>query len=244
MKENKYEDNTFFDQYSQMARSIQGLKGAGEWHVLKKMLPDFKGKQVLDLGCGFGWHCRYAADKGAKSVLGIDISEKMINEAKKKNNSPCIKYECVAIEDFDYPPLTFDIVISSLAFHYAESFDDICQKVHRTLAADGKFVFSVEHPVFTAFGNQDWFYAQDGSPLHWPVDNYFREGKRNANFLGENVIKYHKTLTTYINGLLSSGFNIQELREPEPDNAMLRTMPEMRDELRRPIFLIISAGKR
>ena len=54
MKENKYDNNRFFSQYSQMSRSVDGLKGAGEWHVLQKMLPDFTGKRVLDLGCGFG----------------------------------------------------------------------------------------------------------------------------------------------------------------------------------------------
>ena len=65
MKENKYDDERFFGQYSQMSRSVQGLRGAGEWHELKKMLPDFNGKRVLDLGCGFGWHCRYAIERGA-----------------------------------------------------------------------------------------------------------------------------------------------------------------------------------
>ena len=50
MKENKYDDERFFSQYSQMSRSVQGLRGAGEWHELKKMLPDFNGKRVLDLG--------------------------------------------------------------------------------------------------------------------------------------------------------------------------------------------------
>ena len=54
MKENKYDDEIFFEKYSQMDRSKKGLTGAGEWHELKKMLPDFKGKKVLDLGCGFG----------------------------------------------------------------------------------------------------------------------------------------------------------------------------------------------
>jgi cyclopropane fatty-acyl-phospholipid synthase-like methyltransferase len=52
------------------------------------MLPDLKGKRVLDLGCGFGWHCRYAVEQGAKSVIGIDISERMLNEARKKTESP------------------------------------------------------------------------------------------------------------------------------------------------------------
>lgn len=54
MKENKYDDNTFFQKYSQMSRSQQGLAGAGEWETLRKLLPDFKDKRVLDLGCGYG----------------------------------------------------------------------------------------------------------------------------------------------------------------------------------------------
>lgn len=59
-----------------MARSEGGLKAAGEWQTLRSVLPDFTGKTVLDLGCGYGWHCRYAAEHGAKQVLGIDASEK------------------------------------------------------------------------------------------------------------------------------------------------------------------------
>lgn len=243
MKENKYDENSFFAQYAKMARSTDGLKSAGEWHVLQNMLPDFDGKRVLDLGCGFGWHCIYAVEHGAVSVTGIDISEKMIDEAKRRNSSPKIEYKCMAIEDFDFQPDTFDIVISSLTFHYLESFDYICNKVYTCLTQGGSFVFSVEHPIFTAYGNQDWFYDDQGNRLHWPVDRYFDQGKRNAVFLGESIIKYHKTLTTYINTLLVSGFEIKALSEPEPDKKML-DIPGMSDELRRPIFLIISAVKR
>lgn len=47
-----------------------------------------KNKTILDLGCGYGWHCKYAAENGAKQILGIDLSENMIREAKKKNNDP------------------------------------------------------------------------------------------------------------------------------------------------------------
>lgn len=244
MKENKYDDDKFFNQYSQMSRSVEGLKGAGEWHVLQKMLPDFKGKRVLDLGCGFGWHCRYAIDNGAVAVAGIDLSEKMLEEAIQKNGSPLITYECMAVEDFPFEPDTFDVVISSLTFHYLESFEDICHKVHRCLSAGGSFVFSVEHPVFTAFGSQDWFYDNTGKALHWPVDHYFTEGVRKAVFLGEEVTKYHKTLTTYVNGLITAGFEITGLVEPEPDASMLDTIPGMRDELRRPMMLIVSAVKK
>lgn len=244
MKENKYDNEQFFSQYSRMSRSVEGLKGAGEWHVLRQMLPDFKGKRVLDLGCGFGWHCRYAIEQGAVGATGIDLSEKMLEEARRRNASPAITYRRMAIEDFDFMPETYDVVISSLTFHYLESFDDICCKVHRCLTQGGSFVFSVEHPVFTAQGSQDWIYDPDGRPIHWPVDRYFTEGKRIARFLGEDVTKYHKTLTTYVNGLIRAGFEITGLREPEPDRELFGKIPGMEDELRRPMMLLASAIKK
>ena len=57
MKENAYDNDSFFEKYSRMTRSEKGLEGAGEWPALKRLLPDFRGKRVLDMGCGYGWHC-------------------------------------------------------------------------------------------------------------------------------------------------------------------------------------------
>ncbi len=56
-------------------------------HEFREMLPDFQGKRVLDLGCGFGWHCRYAVEQGAKSVVGVDLSAKMLREAREKTSN-------------------------------------------------------------------------------------------------------------------------------------------------------------
>ncbi len=243
MKENKYDDPEFFNQYRKMERSVKGLQGAGEWHIFKTMLPDFKEKRVLDLGCGFGWHCRYAVEKGAKQVIGIDISQNMLDEAQKINNLPEIKYIRMPVEEIDYPENSFDIVLSSLTFHYIKSFGDICRKISYCLTQGGTFVFSVEHPIFTAYGNQDWYYDESGNKLHWPVDHYFSEGKREAVFLDEQVIKYHKTLTTYLNELLKNGFKIKEIIEPGPSPAMLKEIPEMEEELRRPMMLMVKAEK-
>lgn len=243
MKENKYDDEVFFAKYSHMDRSVKGLAGAGEWHELKKLLPDFHGKRVLDLGCGFGWHCRYAVEQGASSVVGLDISEKMLKIAEEKNGDPAITYIKTPIEDIDFPPDSFDIVLSSLAFHYIVSFEDICKKVNSCLSSNGAFVFSVEHPVFTAYGTQDWYYDADGNKIHWPVDRYFSEGYRTATFLGEEVRKYHKTLTTYVDGLLTNGFRLDRLVEPQPEATMLHTVPGMEEELRRPMMLLVAARK-
>lgn len=53
--------------------------------------------------------------------------------------------------------------------------------------------FSV-YPVFTAYGTQDGIMMEAGEILHFPVNNYYY-GKRKA-FSGEEVTKYHRTLTT------------------------------------------------
>lgn len=65
---NIYDNRRFFDQYSNMSRSQQGLSGAGEWHQFKALFPELSYKSVLDLGCGYGWHCKYAVECGAKQV--------------------------------------------------------------------------------------------------------------------------------------------------------------------------------
>jgi len=244
MKENKYDDPVFFEQYSKMSRSEKGLEGAGEWYVLRQMLPDMRDKKVLDLGCGMGWHCRYVMENGAKSAIGIDISEKMIEKARAINAMDGIEYIRKPIEDVDYPAESFDIVISSLTLHYIESFESLFNNISKWLVPGGDIIFSVEHPVFTAYGSQEWVYDESGTILHWPVDNYFYEGKRSAIFLGEQIVKYHRTITSYINTLLKQGFYIKEIIEPYPEGDIQKMSEDMKNELRRPMMLLSAAEKK
>ncbi|MDO4269968.1 MAG: class I SAM-dependent methyltransferase [Eubacteriales bacterium] len=243
MKENKYDDPVFFAKYAQMDRSKKGLEGAGEWQSLQALLPDFAGRRVLDLGCGYGWHCAYAAEHGAVAVTGLDLSEKMLEQARRNHSAPQIEYRRLAIEDADFPDGSFDAVISSLAFHYVEAFGEMVRKIARWLVPGGDFVFSCEHPVFTAEGPQAWVRDAEGGIAHFPVDRYFDEGARQANFLGERVTKYHRTLTGIVGALLENGFVLSGLVEPQPPQRMVEEIPGMADELRRPMMLILAARK-
>jgi len=243
MQENKYDDPEFFEEYSKMYRSQKGLLGAGEWHEFQKLLPNLKNSTVLDLGCGYGWHCRYVIENGAKSVIGVDLSEKMLEKANEINKLEGIEYQRNAIEELTFRSGQFNLVISSLAFHYIKDFDMLCRNIYNWLQPGGKFLFSIEHPVFTAQGNQDWIYNKDGDKLYWPVDNYFLMGVRETTFLGNTVLKYHRTITSYLSSILQSGFKINACVEPEPSTEMLENFPAMGDELRRPMMLIISAEK-
>ncbi|WP_314591521.1 class I SAM-dependent methyltransferase [Paenibacillus terrigena] len=244
MKQNKYDDHGFFEKYSQMPRSTGGLKEAGEWPALRAMLPDLRDKRVLDLGCGFGWHCRYAREQGARSVVGLDLSENMLARARELSDDTAIEYHRIAMEDIDFADGEFDVAISSLALHYIEDLEDVCRKVHHCLVPGGTFILSFEHPIFTARAAQDWHVGSEGERLHWPVDDYQSEGPRYVNFLETEVVKYHRTVATHLNSLIRAGFMITELCEPQPAVELLDKYEGMRDELRRPMFLIILAVKR
>lgn len=208
---------------------------------------------MLDLGCGYGWHCRFVAEQGAEKVLGLDLSAKMIAEAERQNadaehTEPYnpysrISYQVCGIEDYAYQENQWDVVVSNLALHYIEQLEPVFQNVYRTLRAGGVFLFNIEHPVFTAGVGQDWIYDENGRPLYWPVDDYFMPGPRRTHFLGCEVEKQHHTLTQIMTGLLNSGFVIEAVEEAQPAEDKLE-LPGMKDELRRPMMLMIRAGVR
>ena len=244
MKELKseYDHPDFFKRYAQMDRSRRGLSAAGEWHQLRPLFPDLKGKSVLDLGCGYGWHCAFAKEQGAARILGIDSSERMIEEARRRNGMEGVEYRACGMEHYDYPKSAWDCVISNLALHYVEDLEAVFRNVYRTLKPGGVFLMNIEHPVFTAGVNQDWAYDENGRPKYWPVDGYFTPGERHTRFLGCDVVKQHHTLTQILTGLLKGGFELEHVQEAEPPREWL-DQPGMADELRRPMMLLIRARK-
>ena len=59
-------------------------------------------------------------EQGARQVLGIDLSQKMIEEAKRRNSGESILYRVCGIDEYEYPEGAWDCVVSNLALHYIE----------------------------------------------------------------------------------------------------------------------------
>ena len=150
MTQNIYDDATFFAGYSKLPRSVEGLDGAGEWPALKAMLPPMAGLRVVDLGCGFGWFCRWAREAGALQVLGLDVSENMLARARAATPDTAVVYERADLERLKLPVGSFDLVYSSLTLHYLEGLKALFAEAHRALVPGGRLIFSVEHPIYTA----------------------------------------------------------------------------------------------
>lgn len=62
-------------------RSVKGLDGAPEWPTIQQVLPAMADLRVVDLGCGYGWFCRWARDQGAAQITGLDLSQRMLERA-------------------------------------------------------------------------------------------------------------------------------------------------------------------
>jgi SAM-dependent methyltransferase len=180
MAQNIYDEPGFFAGYSQLGRSVEGLDGAAEWPALRAMLPEMPGLRVVDLGCGFGWFCRWAAEQGAASVLGLDLSERMLARARESAAGPAIAYERADLERLELPEGAFDLAYSSLALHYVEDAARLFATVHRALVPGGHFVFSTEHPIYMAPTNPGWELDGEGRRV-WPLNQYLVEGPRRTS---------------------------------------------------------------
>ena len=242
MTQNIYDHDDFFEGYSRLGRSIEGLDGAAEWPVLRAMLPNLHGLRVLDLGCGFGWFCRWARHQGAAQILGIDISEKMLARANGASQDPAIIYARADLERLELSAHSFELVYSSLAFHYIENLSGLLSGVFHALVPGGSLVFSVEHPIFTSPAEPGWARNAAGRQT-WPIDGYLDEGPRSTDWLAKGVIKQHRTVATYINTLLSAGFSLSRVEEWGPTEQQIAARPEWADERQRPPFLLMAASR-
>ncbi len=241
MAQNIYDRPEFFVGYSSLVRSRQGLSGAPEWPVLRAMLPSVRGRRVVDLGCGFGWFCRWAHEQGATSILGLDVSEKMLERAVATSDV-AIEYRRADLEELELPPAAFDIAYSSLALHYIQDVSRLFATVHQALVPGGAFIFSTEHPVLMAPSNPGWSIDAEGKKT-WPVDRYFIEGRRTSDWLAKGVVKYHRTIGTTLNALIAAGFTLTHVEEFCPTAEQIAARPELAEELERPMFLLVSARR-
>lgn len=139
---------------------------------LVDLLTPKAGERVLDLGCGTGVLTAEIAGRGAK-IVGVDLSEEMIAQAKKK--FPDLKFEVADARALKFEA-EFDAVFSNAVLHWIPDAEQVLAGVARALQPGGRFVAEfggkgnirklVEgfHRAFAALGLREpenvapWFY--------------------------------------------------------------------------------------
>ncbi|KAL3419530.1 ubie coq5 [Phlyctema vagabunda] len=246
MSQNIYDTATFFEGYSSLPRSQQGLPGMPEWPALQAMLPPLAGLNILDLASGFGWFSRYASSQNAKAVLGLEISSNMMARAASFPADDKITYKQANLEKLDLDGVQVDLAVCVLGLHYIVDLQNVVAQVFRALKAGGTFAVEVEHPIFTAPTHQDF----TDVPLStaktikvWPLYDYFREGPRVTRWLANDVVKQHRSVTSYLNIFLGAGFVLDRFFEWRPTEESLKSGLASERGFDRPVFLLMRFSK-
>jgi len=239
--QNLYDNEAFHTKYKQLRDTQSGLNEVLEQPAIKSLLPSLKGLSVLDIGCGFGDFCRFAASSGATHIIGVDPSHMMLAEAKEKSG-PLEQYRVGTFETLALQE-RFDLVVSSLAIHYVKDIQRAFSNVASVLKKGGSFVFSMEHPLITCGQGKEggWVAADDGQRKAWVMGSYSDEGERVSHWFIEGVVKYHRRVSTIMNHLLDAGFRIDAVLEPYATEQAQSIRPDLIEERIRPSFMIIRA---
>ncbi|MCL6587367.1 MAG: methyltransferase domain-containing protein [Anoxybacillus sp.] len=103
---------------------------------LVELLAPKQGEAILDVGCGTGDLAYKLYERGV-NVTGIDQSEKMINQAKKKY--PFIAFELQNVVHLSYEN-AFDAIFSNAVLHWVKQPKEALSCMYLALKRNGRFV--------------------------------------------------------------------------------------------------------
>lgn len=170
------------------------------------LFDEITSKKVLDIGCGSGHSLKYMGENGAAELWGIDLTTKQIETAKEilQGQKAVVKlYESPMEVNPGLPKNYFDIAYSIYALGWTVDLQGTLLNIHDYLKPGGTFIFSWEHPMHDRVKRVDDSFIIEKS--------YLKEGPEYNEAWKNEVIIYHRKLTTYINTLIQVGFEIEKV---------------------------------
>ncbi|MBA2694151.1 MAG: class I SAM-dependent methyltransferase [Rubrobacter sp.] len=210
---------------------------------LLELAGDVEGRRICDLGCGQGVAIRAFAKRGAK-VVGVDISEKMLEFARRHERE-----ESLGVEDIldaarklsGFEDASFDGALCNMALMDIPDLDETLTTVARVLRDEGWFVFAITHPVTRTPGSKLGMDAANDSA--WEITGYFEEGfwrSDDPRGIRGKVGSHHRTVSGYLNALSKAGFHVERAVEPRADGRLAERLPKYREV---PAVLAARCGK-
>lgn len=110
------------------------------------VLAPIEGKRLLDAGCGDGIYSVEAARRGAR-VTGLDLSEDMLNEARKRSLAAgvAVDWQPGDVLRLPYPDDSFDIVMAITLLCLVPDPGVAISEMARVLAPGGRLILGDLH---------------------------------------------------------------------------------------------------
>jgi 2-polyprenyl-3-methyl-5-hydroxy-6-metoxy-1,4-benzoquinol methylase len=173
--------------------------------VLLRMLGDLHRLRVLDAGCGNGYLSRMLAQRGAQ-VVGVEPGQSLFafavdTERQQPHGIRYVQADLCALPDLGAP---FDAVVASMVLPTIPDWTGAMAACVHALKPGGLLVFTVNHPCFERL----WPTWRDHG--EYRTSRYLSE----YEIPGPSAVDFHRTISTYLNQLISLGCVLTEVAEP------------------------------
>ena len=177
-----------------------------------RILGELAGKRCAVLGCGGGQDLVALARLGAASLVGFDLSRKMLDHARALLAREQVEAALVESSVADLSGLadaSVDVVVSVHVLSFVEALDRCLAEAHRVLVPGGLLAFSVHHPLDAS--------TSDVAPYVWAKPYFQVEAEWAWGALGgaQTPFRYHhRGVGQWFAAVRDAGFLVEELLEP------------------------------
>ncbi|MEK7517035.1 MAG: methyltransferase domain-containing protein [Patescibacteria group bacterium] len=243
---------------------------------LLRLLQIKRGEIILDLACGQGFFSREFARlqlpsqsdggqaKAGAKVIGVDISQELIDLAKQHPNNGAMKqFNNRISQEIEYhvsqaDNLSFlknnsiDKIAIILSLQNIGNVDGVIKECSRVLKPNGKLFIVLNHPAFRIPKQSSWGWDETHKIQYRRIDGYLRESKETiqmhpGNNPKEKTISFHRPLQFYFKKFNKYNFCVSRLEEWNA-NKVSESGPRSNaeDTARReiPLFLFLEALKK
>ncbi|HJR25984.1 MAG TPA: class I SAM-dependent methyltransferase [Acidimicrobiales bacterium] len=182
--------------------------------------------RVLDVGCGEGQVARLALADGARTAIGIDPTWTQLTVAAKRAGGP--SYARAGAAALPFATASFDAAVACLVFEHITDLDAAIAELARVLAAGGRFLFLLNHPLLQT-PNSGWIDDQvlDPPEQYWRIGPYLVEDETVEEVEKGVFIPFiHRPLSRYLNALAEAGLVLRRMEEPAPPPGFLARAAE------------------
>ena len=122
------------------------------------------GRRVLDAGCGVGWGSELLRRAGAASVVGVDISDAALADARSR--APECEFVPGDLQKLPFPDAEFDVVVCMEALEHTEDTGGTLDELARVLRPGGVLLVSSPNPGVYEAGNPFHVHELTADELH------------------------------------------------------------------------------
>ncbi len=190
---------------------VWGPEGLDE--AAARLLGDVTGRQILEVGCGAGQCARWLRTQGADAV-GVDLSFRQLQHAGRLDDATGVQVPvaCADVTALPFGGASFDVACSAYgALPFVSDAYAVMTEVARVLRPDGRWVFSVTHPIRWAFPDEPGWDGLEVSQSYFDRTPYVETDDRGR----PTYVEHHRTLGDWVRALGAAGFVLADLVEPE-----------------------------